>query len=139
MNAYAIVAEGASPPCALGGVIQTTETMSEQVQAGTCIEVATDVSQNTHYFAGGWAVTARSALPAPDKTSITADGIDAATWSDLPEGASVVVRALTGAVQSTVVGDDGVFSFTSDAAGTFTITISSEPAYLEQEVTVGAN
>lgn len=81
----------------------------------------------------GQALVARQAHTiAVDKTTITADGVDAATVSGLPVPCTVYVDGAAVAVA------DGTFIFKASAAGAYTLTVD-EPAVLPWETTINAD
>ena len=65
------------------------------------------------------------------KTTITANGTDEATISNIPSGATATCEG-----ESLTI-DDGELVFTADTAGTYTITFECWP-YLDEEVTINA-
>lgn len=96
-------------------------------------------SQQYHYIAGSPpAVTAR---PTPastlDKSTITANGTDAATLSGIPAGSSVRVTDSNGTTDYTV--NDGTLEITADDPGTITITVTPAFPYKPLTVTVTAS
>jgi hypothetical protein len=105
-----------------------------------CLEIITDSIPNfmAHYIAGSPpAVTARPSPACPlDKPTITADGLDTATVSGIPTGASVRVTDSNGATDYTV--NDGTLEVTADEPGTITITVTPAFPYKPLTVTVTA-
>lgn len=100
---------------------------------------ADGANQNEHYIAGSPpAVTAR---PAPactlDKSTITANGLDTATLSGIPTGASVRVTDSNGPTDYTV--NDGTMEITADGPGTITIAVTPAFPYKPLTVTVTAS
>jgi hypothetical protein len=73
-----------------------------------------------------------------NKTSIVANGVDQVTISSIPVGTEVlVVGPLLGERTSMNV-NDGSFEFTTEEAGTYTITLRNFPSQKE-EYTIGAS
>jgi len=66
-----------------------------------------------------------------DKTTITANGTDEATISNIPSETTATCEG-----ESLTI-DDGELVFTTDTAGTYTITFECWP-YLDEEVTINA-
>lgn len=81
-----------------------------------------------HYVKNG-NLEDRPEFPAFDKTSIVADGKDAATLEGLPEGTTVQVDGIVYTV------DDGVFVFRATMPATYVIRVENWPHQVfEQEV-----
>lgn len=112
----------------------TVDPLANQVLSGESI-VEESYDGETHYFSSG-TLTARPANPTTiDKTSITADGVDAFTLSDYPTGAEIFIA---GPVNYRGVLSAGFDDFTTTISGTYIVTVTAFP-YLPQEYTVNAS
>jgi hypothetical protein len=97
------------------------------------------VDDSAAYIAGSPpAVTAR---PSPactlDKSTITANGTDTATLSNIPIGATVAVTDSNDTTTYTI--NDGTLEITADEPGTITITVTPAFPYKPLTVTVTAS
>lgn len=81
-------------------------------------------------------VATKTALPAPNKTSILGNGVDAAEWSGLPNPTSVLV---SGDVTYSGVTTDGTLDLTMDAPGSCVVRLDGGAPYLVQTVTINAS
>lgn len=118
--------------------IAPDEMIEMQAQAGELvITVPQGVRDDTHYVLDGEAVP-RVALPAFNKTSITANGVDAAIVTGLPNPTQVIIRRGTEVQSATVT--DGVLEIASEAPGAIVVTLRADaPQYLHTEVTIHAS
>lgn len=83
---------------------------------------------DTWYDAATQSTKPRSALPAPDKTAIDADGVEVATWSGLPNPTTVHV---TGQGVYTVT--DGTFEFSAEQPGEYVVALFGPASYRPRE------
>lgn len=87
------------------------------------------------YIAGG-VLAPRPAMPASlDKTSIQATGLDKATISAIPAGATAAVVDVNGRSDYTI--SDGLLEITADVAGEILVTLNLWP-FLEARVEITA-
>lgn len=128
MKRYALKPPSAMPPCAFAGIVSTS---LGDPNPGGSVEIGDSISMGTHYFADGWAIAERVALPEPNKATVIASGSDAAIWNGLPVGASVVV---TGPISGSVIVDSsGVFALDVDFPGVYVVRITCEPTHIAAE------
>lgn len=96
------------------------------------------VHYRTHYISdvdlGLWAL--KAALPAPDKTAVTADGADAATIVGLPNPTFYKIAG-DGDDAGTVT--DGTLVLTFTAPGRYRLLLDAGVAYLPVEVEIVAS
>jgi len=122
------------------------KTTGEILKIATCSKGAMEyeLTQNTntevilgHYSDALYYIVSGAVEPRPsmdlsvDKTTITADGTDEATITNIPSGATATCEG-----ESLTI-DDGELVFTADTVGTYTITFECWP-YLDEEVTINA-
>jgi hypothetical protein len=100
---------------------------------------ADEATPAAHYIAGSPpTVTTRPATVCTlDKTTIADDGLDTATLSGIPIGATVAVTDQNGTTTYTV--NDGTLEITADDPGTITITVTPAFPYKPLTVTVTAS
>ena len=90
----------------------------------------------TKYFPNG-VETDRPVLPISfDKTTVTADGVDKITITNIPSGTKFRCSQLSSQYREVTV-DDGQLELTFEVAGTYKFEISCFP-YLDQEVEINA-
>jgi len=105
------------------------ETQTDMANEVNVMEGMAD--DETQYVDNGVIADRPSMNLSVDKTTITANGTDEATISNIPSGATATCEG-----ESLTI-DDGELVFTADMAGTYTITFECWP-YLDEEVTINA-
>ena len=105
------------------------ERETEMAQSFCVMEGTAD--DDTQYVKDGVITDRPSMNLSVDKTTITANGADEATISNIPSGATATCEG-----ESLTI-DDGELVFTADTAGIYTIKFECWP-YLDEEVTINA-
>ena len=118
-----IVSRGTCPVEQVSIQAQTGETAVEGVAAS-----------NQYYDIASGVLTERPILPSPNKTSVSADGVDAVVWTALPNPTKLIIRGPVSLTRQIV---DGYAELTFDYPGQYIVRLESFP-YMEQEVVINA-
>lgn len=96
-------------------------------------DIGSEADDSSHYIVNDTPVPLAAQPAVLDKTSIIADGVDAATLSGLPNPSTVT---LLNDYTETIV-TDGTLVFTADVPGKYRLKVDAFP-YLDTEFTIDA-